>query len=322
MEQYFLKYPLEVAKSVEKQTFYINLRFSRQMIENAKKNEKAGKKTNMPFMIFDNMSMAEFVLIGEDKSCTKFSIKIPELYNLLDASKFMYKKELEYRFLNKNDVSEQNKMVENNRSSPAYTLIFQLGNMKGKTPAQIVAEKDGEQRLLAQRQYLEQNLARYPRNQKMIEAIDQAIFLKNNGTLNLNKIDNQTSIEKKQTMVLYPADGGNVRVNPYARRADSKCKCTKASISWTVGDARSICVSVEEFFSGIHTAENGLINYIPNEIDLSSRKKNVIRLTAETWNANMHNIENMIQACILNWGPICHNEGVKDYFDATAAAKN
>lgn len=319
----YLKYPLEVAKSVEKQTFYINLRFSRQTLKKAKKDEMAGKKTNMPFMIFDNMSMAEFVLIGEDKVCTKFSIRISDLYNLLDISKYMYSKELESRLLTGNLNQNQNKSMEiEAEKSAAYSLTFQMGRLAGKTPAQVLMEKDGEQRLIAQREYLEQNLSKYPRNQQMISAINQALSLKSKGKLQRNSINNAISESNKTTMQIYPTDGGNIRVNPYVRRNDGKCKCTKASISWTLGDVRSVCIATEEFFAGICTAENGLINYLPAEIDQASRKKNTIRLTAETWNSNMHNVENMIQACIIKWGPTCHDEGAKDYLDAMAAAKN
>lgn len=317
----FLKYPLEVAKNVEKQTFYINLRFSRQTLKKAKKDEMAGKKTNMPFMIFDNMSMAEFVMIGEDKVCTKFSIRIPELYNLLDISKYMYNKELECR-LSKENLNQTKSIETEVENSAAYSLTFQMGRLSGKTPAQVLMEKDGEQRLVAQKEYLEQNLSKYPRNQQMINAINQALSLKSKGKLQENVMNNGISESKKTTMQIYPSDGGNIRVNPYVRRDDGKCKCTKASISWTLGDVRSVCITTEEFFAGIYTAENGLINYLPAEIDQSSKKKNIIRLTAETWNSNMHSIKNMIQSCIIKWGPTCHDEGAKDYLDAMVAAKN
>ncbi|WP_022754731.1 hypothetical protein [Butyrivibrio fibrisolvens] len=76
----------------------------------------------------------------------------------------------------------------------AYTYVFSTGRFKGKTAAEIINEDDGENRLIQQKNYLKDNLAKYPNNQKGIDAIDAALTLKKNGGVDTKMIKNNTII--------------------------------------------------------------------------------------------------------------------------------
>ena len=67
--------------------------------------------------------------------------------------------------------------------SPAHTEQLQFGVFKGKTPAQALLDGGDQKKLLEMKAMLEKNLSAYPNNKKVIDAIDDAITLKNNGAL-------------------------------------------------------------------------------------------------------------------------------------------
>lgn len=70
-------------------------------------------------------------------------------------------------------------------SSPAFTVPLMLTAFKGQTPGNVLAvdpaKKDD---LLKGKKWLEDNLAKYPNNQKQIDAINEAVNLLEIGELN------------------------------------------------------------------------------------------------------------------------------------------
>lgn len=71
-----------------------------------------------------------------------------------------------------------------NSTSPAYTEVLAAGKLKGMTPAQaLLTGKATVEDLESTRNFLEVNLTKYPRNQKSIDAINDAIRLYKAGEL-------------------------------------------------------------------------------------------------------------------------------------------
>ena len=78
--------------------------------------------------------------------------------------------------------------------SPAYTERFQMGSLKGKTPAQVLLTmSDGTNQLVEQGKFLAANVAKYPANQKLIDAIKDAIHLQHEGLLSNEEADSSSS---------------------------------------------------------------------------------------------------------------------------------
>ena len=69
--------------------------------------------------------------------------------------------------------------------SLAYTKRFLFGKLKGKTPADVLLDKtiNGHEELKSQREFLAQKAREYKANQELVDAIDDAIDLYLNGTL-------------------------------------------------------------------------------------------------------------------------------------------
>ena len=78
---------------------------------------------------------------------------------------------------------------------PCYNLKFLFGSFKGKTPAEVLlANPQDKSKLLQEKENLGKNLAKYKDNQKLMDAIDEAIKLFDAGEL---KKDAVTSAAEK-----------------------------------------------------------------------------------------------------------------------------
>ena len=70
-----------------------------------------------------------------------------------------------------------------NESAAAYAVTFKAGNLKGKTPGEVVQGENGLKTIESQIAFLQANLAKFPDNQKVIDACNTAISAFKAGTL-------------------------------------------------------------------------------------------------------------------------------------------
>lgn len=69
-------------------------------------------------------------------------------------------------------------------TSAAYTRKFKMGDLKGKSPADVLLENpDAAEKLKGQKDFLAKNLEKFPANKLLIEAIDLALALHSSGKL-------------------------------------------------------------------------------------------------------------------------------------------
>ena len=70
-------------------------------------------------------------------------------------------------------------------NSPGFTVTFRMGNLKGKTPVGVLQEDaaNGVKTLEAQKGFFQANLAKFPKNQEVIDAINDALALFQAGRL-------------------------------------------------------------------------------------------------------------------------------------------
>ena len=124
--------------------------------------------------------------------------------------------------LNKNYLkSLQNNTIENKiqkqeetndedfTSKKAFNVKIGNGNLKGKTPGEVLLDNPNNKNLLInQKKWLETNLDRYPRNKDQIDAINEALELLNTGKLSSINNNQKTSIVSNGTnsIDIYRAD--------------------------------------------------------------------------------------------------------------------
>ncbi len=70
-----------------------------------------------------------------------------------------------------------------NESAAAYAVTFKAGSLKGKTPGEVIQSENGLKTIESQIAFLQANLAKFPDNQKVIDACNTAISAFKAGTL-------------------------------------------------------------------------------------------------------------------------------------------
>lgn len=170
----------------------------------------------------------------------------------------------------------------------AKTVKINNGNYKGKTPFEILIEDPNQvEGLQKQYAWLQQNLEKYPKNKEQMEAINEAIYMLNNGLL---KSDNGESIEASSLelgdVVLYEA-----MPKALIRKQDDKglCPVYEIGIVWHIGDKYPVEIVIKNYKAPIQRAENGAIN--PLRKDAVEYVSNNYRLSASQWFECLYGIQ-------------------------------
>ena len=122
---------------------------------------------------------------------------------------------------------------------PCYKVILlsKMEALKGKTPAQVLKENpqmEGE--LLKQAEFLRQNLARYPKNQEAIGAIEQAIALNREGKLK----ETQSLVRSVYQTEIKPLS---------SRKRNEKIFFYQIRITYALGQKVPINLEITNFFA-------------------------------------------------------------------------
>lgn len=114
---------------------------------------------------------------GNVRKIMKANIRAREIADLLEKYKLVRQKLFDWE-------CDQTEVPEEKKLPPAYTVTIRAGEMKGKSPAEILLSdpsKVGE--LTRHKNWLSGFLSSFPRNQEVMDAIDEAIALLNSGEL-------------------------------------------------------------------------------------------------------------------------------------------
>ena len=91
---------------------------------------------------------------------------------------------------------------EEKRLPPAYTVQLRAGQLKGRTPAEILlADPNQKSELLRHKAWLETNVAQYPANRKIMEAIDNAVQL-----LETNALSSEVETRSSTVIAVWQRD--------------------------------------------------------------------------------------------------------------------
>lgn len=137
----------------------------------ARSSYKNGDEEGIPpYMIYHPKSHFRFLITEQGKGSVTCNVKTnEELIGILENSRYAFQvyMNLKCGLLQLPQIS----VADNN--SPAFTVRFNMGRLKGRTAADVLKnDTDGRNILLSQEEYLKQNLDKYPGNMKYIEAID------------------------------------------------------------------------------------------------------------------------------------------------------
>ena len=131
-----MRYPKEIVTCVEKDTFYMEERFSlpattreKEEEEEAREwnrehpdNRKLVKKTNPPLMIFQPSAGFKCTVINENRQPSDATILVGDMSNVIVKSKIMYEEEMKHQMLGgKDPMQELMEQVKAMKSVPVFS---------------------------------------------------------------------------------------------------------------------------------------------------------------------------------------------------------
>ena len=264
-----IRYPREVALVHRQQTVYIN---SNLLPADAAKGQ-------CPLTIYDSMnshfSRYEVCLINQQKQAATANMSVSDVLKLQRMTDYAYAKNLETKQATSGD-SEKNR--------PGWTVKFVSGNLKGMSPAQVIAEEGegGIQKLRDQYKYLQQYADKYPNNKKIMDAILDAIEINKAGKI-------QEGGNTGPARLVLHATG----MRPLTRkvRNDGKSFVYDMTITWTFGADNPVNITTENYYAPVVRKDDGRLNVMYKERDTATAIKNSMDLSADEWADMMYLIQ-------------------------------
>ena len=224
----------------------------------------------------DTFSRFKFVLISKEKRPATANVPVNELPAIFQK----------IRNLSLRDMLSVQKQKSEPSKSPAYTTTINAGTLKGKTPAALLLEdaQTNKRLLINQKNWLESNLGRYPRNAAQITAIEDALRLYEAGQLNAEE-----SKAGFQAKTVYSSG-----MRPLIRRKHGdKYFVYEISIRWDGASEKPVEIDIRNYYAPVARTEKGLLNVKAKE--RVGEIRNVISLTLEEWLWVEHMLESNIR---------------------------
>ena len=244
-----MKYPFDIVSLVRNKTFSVEARYSRE-------------EEDSPLKVFNHFSRFVFAIIAEGKAstCNIHLDSLEEINAITDVIKKDY--------YNKEET-------HSNNTSPAFTKKFFSGDLKGKTPIEVLLENpNGKEILKTQYKWLKENLEKFPKNKELMEAIMEC------SKLSEDELNAAKSVKKSNTYTIF-----EVGCRPLIRktREDGKCFCYEAKVIYDSSRKYPVSVSIKNYYAPTTKDEKGLVNVILKEKDKASEISNDFNMTMAEW---------------------------------------
>lgn len=180
----------------------------------------------------------------------------------------------------------------------AYTTTFTMGLFKGRTPADVVMEdpEGNREKLKEQYKFLRENVAKYPRNQAIMDAITNAYDLHAEGKL-VKKAEPAAASGK--SFEIYKS---GYRPLTRVKREDGLCKVQEMCILCNFGKNYPIEVTITEYYAPV-ASNNGRLNVQAAAIDQTSVKKVTSYMGLKEWNCLLSKLADQKALFIATYGP-------------------
>lgn len=257
-------YPMQCASIVRNQTLGIEARLSPTDV----------KEGESPLEMYNHFSRFPVVLIGDDRKAATANIPIAEMQMLIRRSEYAMNKQME-REMSPVSASSDAPL------SAAYTTRIVSGEMKGKTPAEVLlAEADGQNKLNQHYQWLQNNLSKYPNNKKIMDAIADAAALQKAG-----KLTQQVS---RNTFSLL-----DIGMRPLIRKTNAKNNCFvyELSVSWVFDQNYPVQIEISNYYAPVTKTDKGLLNVQKKNMEKDSLVSVKMKLSFMEWNSVIEGVK-------------------------------
>ena len=169
----------------------------------------------------------------------------------------------------------------------AYETRFKAGRLKDRTPIEVLLEdENGEEELRTQREFLKKNLSKYPRNKGLIEAIDMAFALLEEGDIDGGT---KTAAASSGAGIIKLFSVG-LRPLQRKRRADGTCFVYTGRVNWRLGEENPVEIVIENFYAPVEKKENGTLRVIAGKKVQDTYVKAIFNMPASLWLSYIYRI--------------------------------
>lgn len=248
-EETVMKYPYDIVSYVRQKTFSVEAHFCKETEDS-------------PLKVFNDFSRFVLTVISESKAAT-CNLHIEDVAGITEKTKYAFNKYME----SKNACPSGN-------NTPAFTTRFSTGSLKGKSPAEVMMESGSNGRKILHNQYefLKKNLEKYPNNQKLIDAIKEAV------DIDYSNIDVPASNIAPVTIL-------DINCRPLIRkkREDGMSFCYECKVIFDAARKYPVSCTVTNYYAPVEKLDNGLLNVLVKQKDVNSILSNEFDMTAEEW---------------------------------------
>lgn len=165
------------------------------------------------------------------------------------------------------------KEIDSQCNGPAYTQKLMVGNFRGKTPAQILAENPSAVNDLEKTaEWLKDRISSHAGNKAQYEAIIDGVKLIKNGLLN---------VESTGTKTFFTIHQSDFKPLMSHTRKDGKTLVYAISINCDISKYIPYSVSIENYYAPVKKAADSTLNVVTQQaID---RVKSTMNLTEKEW---------------------------------------
>lgn len=244
-----------------------------------------------PQSLFGKYSRIVFSMIRNGES-VKANVNFDELPDIRERTAFARTKVYE-RELGVMPAAETGEALP-----IAYTTTFTMGPFKGRTPADVVMEDpDGNRgKLQEQYKFLRDNVAKFPMNQTIMDAITNAYELLEAGKL-VKK--NEPAAASGKAFEIYKS---GYRPLTRVKREDGLCKVQEMTVMCDFGRKYPFELTITEYYAPV-TSNNGRLNVQAAAIDQGSVKRVTSYMGMKEWNDLLSRLDDQKAMFIAAYGP-------------------
>jgi len=255
-----MDYPYDIVSLVRNKTLSIEAHFVQE------KNES-------PMKVFDD-TYSRFTCNIIKGGATWFNIPIEALPGMRAKTEIAAKEQFTPKTVSATPASGE-------QTGPAFTTRFAMGNLKGKTPIEVLLEDpiSGKETLNKQYKWLKENLSKYPNNKALMDAI-----------LDASKVDiaslGNVSVPSTSVMEIL-----NIGCRPIIRkkREDGKCFIYEGKVTWDTSRNYPVCVTVKNYYANVVQNTDKTLN-----VNIASKDAEEVKdfnMTADEWLFALHEME-------------------------------
>lgn len=311
-ERLLLNNPMELASVVRNQTL---------IVQNGLSLAGAGNDENQPLKVYSSFSRFIFAIINQEKKSVTANIRVTDIPGISSASDYAYRMHMDFQYQAKPTTETRNDGVDT--SSPAFTKRFVSGNMKGKTPVQVILEAEDKkaavEALNKQYCWLKQNAKKNPKyeagNKEQMEAIQQTAALYKEGKLTEDLLQSASNAGNGQVIPLYNSGFRPLRSR---EKKNGKTFIYEIAIDWTIGSAYPVSITIRNYYADVSEKENGMLNVLAKTKE--QEQKNTMALTSAEWQNIIYMAKANMQMFEFRSANQCYNNAIKAQRRAREAA--